>query len=102
MMSIPSSDFIRPLKFAENHFLQVLLSRFSLSRSADGVTLEVQLDEDAPTIWSRHGKRDLLEGIPEFEKNARRYQNELDDFLVRGVGETYFFDNARFDLFQSK
>ncbi len=95
-MSIPSSDFIRPLKFVENHFLQVLLSRFSLTRSGDGVTLEVQLDEGAPTIWSRHGKRELLDRIPDFAKNARRYQDELDDFLVRGVGERYDFDDASF------
>ncbi len=95
-MSIPPSDFIRPLNLIENKYLQVLLSRFSLSRSEGKVTLDMRLDEDAPTIWSRHGKHHLLDCIPDREKKAKKYQGELDDFLLHGNGERYDFDDASF------
>ena len=70
-MGIPASEFIRPLKVAENHFLQVLLSKFLLNRSGGGASLEVEFDEETPAIWSRLGKRALLDGIPEFAKKAK-------------------------------
>ena len=56
MMDSLSSDLVRPPGDAENHFLQVLLSCFTLTRRGNRVRLQVDFDDRTPTIWSRYAK----------------------------------------------
>lgn len=95
-MGIPSSSFIRPLGHAENQYLQVLLTQFVLTRAGRGVSLDIRFNEDTSAIWRRQGKLDLRAGIADFTTKAKHYQAELDNFLLRGEGETYSFNDPGF------
>ena len=59
-MDLLTSDLIRPFEEAEHSFLQVLLSRFSLSKQTSGAQLEVQFDEATPGIHPSYLPRPLL------------------------------------------
>ena len=47
-MPIPASASVRPLRLAENHFLEVLLSKFALYREGKCAHLEVSFDSETP------------------------------------------------------
>lgn len=95
-MDIYASDLIRPLHIAENQFLEILLSQFSLRRRNQGSELLVALDENMPAIWTRAAKYQVERMIPDFEGKASRYQKELDSFLLDSEGDTYEFNDADF------
>lgn len=95
-MNLLDSDLIQPLHLAENDLLQVLLSKFSLARNGAGAQLEVRFDEQTPTIWSRKAKSYLHENMKDFNRKARRYQKELDAFLVQKKQSSYKFEDDRF------
>jgi len=84
---------------AERHLLQVLLSDFILRRHAAGACLQVIFDEDTPAVWLREGKarvREWMEKMPDHAAKVLRYQADLDQFLIEGVGEHYPFNDPDF------
>jgi hypothetical protein len=81
---------------AENHFLEVLLTRFDLKRQERGTELRVEFDGETPAIWLRQAKRQVRAGIPDFSAKASLYQGELDAFLLRGKGSEYRFNDDEF------
>lgn len=66
-MGIFDSDLIRPLELAENNYLQVLLTRFSLTRRGSGTELDVRFGAQTPTIWLRQ-----VGGFPFFVSRSRQ------------------------------
>ncbi len=95
-MNWRDSDHVLPLRDAEHGFLEVLLSEFSLHRRARGTRMEVAFDDASPAIWSRAGTEMLRRTMPAFAEKWRRYQEELDAFLVRGDGDRYDFSDPDF------
>jgi hypothetical protein len=93
---LSSSNLIRPLGIAENHFLEVLLSNFSLSRKGLGSELNVQFNNDTPAIWTRTAKYEVQKMIPDFECKSLEYQMRLDAFLLKSEGDAYHFNDADF------
>jgi hypothetical protein len=91
-----SKNRVAELGFTENEFLEVLLTRFSLSRRGGGSQLEVHFDDDTPTIWRRAAKEYVRERIPNFEAKTAEYQAELDAFLLDVKGSSYEFDDPEF------
>lgn len=99
-MNFSSFDphLVGPLGRVENRFLSVLLTEFSLRRrEADrGAELTVHFDEHTPAIWRTEAKFAVQREIPDFASQAKRYQQELDAFLLEGQGSEYHFDDPRF------
>jgi hypothetical protein len=91
-----SSDLVRPLETAENHFLEVLVSQFSICRRGQGSELSLCFDSNIPAIWTRHAKGDVKRMIPEFARKAAIYQNDLDAFLLKSEGDSYDFNDSLF------
>jgi hypothetical protein len=90
--------FVRPLWMAQNHFLEVLITHFTLLRRKDGhgVELEVHFDQETPAVWSDLGKYDVQNMIVDFAAEAARYQKELDAFLLNGRDTVYEFNDPHF------
>jgi hypothetical protein len=95
-MDLFSLDLVRPLETAENHFLEILISRFSICRRGQGSELSVYFDSNIPAIWTRHAKNDVKRMIPEFARKSGIYQNELDAFLLKSEGDIYDFNDPLF------
>ena len=95
-MDQPDSEFVRPLGAAENYFLEVLLSRFLLTRKGSGTQLELKFDDQTPAIWGRHGVRHVQKSIQDFDRRAPQLQSELDAFLLQGKGARLEFDDSSF------
>jgi hypothetical protein len=91
-----ATDLVRPLGLAENQFLEVLVSRFTIRRKGQGAELEIQFDENTPAIWTRHAKYEVQKTIPDFEKKASDYQQALDRFLIEGKGSIFEFNDPAF------
>lgn len=89
---------VRPLEIAESHFLEILLTRFRLSRESGelGARLELSFNKETPAIWSRHAKYDIKRLMPCFVERSRKYQQELDDFLVKRKSCSYEFCDPGF------
>jgi hypothetical protein len=95
-MGILDSDLIRPLELAENNYLQVLLSRFSLTRRGMGAELNLRFDARTPTIWLRQAKSYLNKELRKSPEKIERYKEELNRFLISGQGTSYEFDDPDF------
>ncbi len=95
-MDLLSSELVRPLRIAENDFLQVLVPRFSLTRCGRGNKLQVSFDEDAPTIWKREAKHELELKMYDFKRKASKIQKELEAFLLGKEPKEYRFHDADF------
>lgn len=84
MNDLISSGLVDEFGRVENQLLQVLLTEFTLHRTAMGTRLEVGFDERTPTVWQRDGKtavhRWMLEKSDHHEKVVR-YQQEINRFL---------------------
>lgn len=80
-MSTFSADLVRPLRLAENHFLEVLLSDFKLTRRGGGTHLEISFDADSPATWNRSGRAEVHRKILDFERKAEAYQKQLERFI---------------------
>ena len=87
---------VRPLHSAENRFLQILISRFSLARQKRGSVLHVQFDYKTPAIWSREAKYYIEENLPGFDKKSNEIQCKLDAFLLEQEGEKVEFSDPDF------
>ena len=57
-------DYVRPLREAENQFLQVLLTQFRVRPRGRGLDLHVAIDPESPTIWLSEAKRYLMQTLP--------------------------------------
>jgi len=97
MSLFEDSEHVRPLRNAENRFLQALVTQFSLHRrGARGAELRVTLDDGSPVIWSRAGKYAVHARIPDFSEKATRYQEALDGFFFEGRDPSYTFNDPAF------
>lgn len=98
-MDLLAADMIRPLELAENCYLQVLLTQFSMVRRSTGVELKLRFDGQTPAIWLRQAKAYLNHEIkksPEKRQKVVDYENRLRRFLLFGEGEADSFDDPDF------
>lgn len=95
-MSIPESASIRPLRLAENHFIEVLLSRFDLRREGNRAHLRVTFDAETPACWNRSGREELRRELFRSSKQIDAYQKALDDVLVNESSDEFVFDDPDF------
>jgi len=95
-MNLTDSEFIRPLRLAENQFLQVLISEFTMHRKSGGIELRLGFTPETPTIWMRQAKDVLREKMPRFKTRASEFQTELDAFLLGNHGAKYEFKKSDF------
>ena len=51
--------FVRPLHLAENHFLELLLNRFTMQRTGKGTELQVRFDDNTDAITLRQAKHEV-------------------------------------------
>lgn len=97
-MTTPHAVDVQPLHIAEDRFLQLLLSKFTLTRH-DGILgpsfeLFVEFDDNTSAIWDQNGKRYLREILTEDKRE--RFQKSLDEFFAgRGVNP-YEVDDPEF------
>ena len=56
----PDDKFIRRLHLAENHFLELLLTRFTLQRTGKGTELQISFNDQTPAITQRQAKHAVL------------------------------------------
>ena len=92
-MSSSYTDLVRPLDLAANVFLEVLLSKFTLTREPhkSGVHLEVKFDGSTPAAWNRAGRQSVRERMKNaFTATSRLkpataevYQQKLDAILFK-------------------
>jgi len=95
-MPIPESKSIRPLRLAENHFLEVLLSRFDLRREGRRAHLRVAFDDETPACWNRAGREDLKEHLFKDMGKVAGYQGQLDDLLLNERLDRFEFNDPDF------
>lgn len=87
-------EFIRPLNKAENEFIQVLLTSFSIRQGDEGLILDVDFDNESLAIWLREGKNHILNQLdPELIKS---YQSELESILLGKEKKDWFYNNPSF------
>jgi len=86
------TDLVRPLDRADNIFLEVLLSNFTLSRSkrAEGVKLEVAFRKDSPAAWNREGRETVKNRMRvNFADKVGKYKEALDAILLKGENRKF-------------
>jgi|GEM_PF-1539690 len=95
-MTSYAADLIRPLNTAENQFLQILLSRFSLKRRPEGALLELHFDDTSPAIWTKQAKDDIKSKNRDFKRKCKRYQAQLDSFLLNHYTDSFEYNDPLF------
>jgi hypothetical protein len=95
-MPIPHSDSINALRLAENHFLEVLLSRFDLRREVNRAHLKVSFDDETPACWNRAGREDLKKYLFENTEKIAGYQEQLDNLLLDERLDRFEFNDPDF------
>src|SRR5438309_8574484 len=95
-MGIFDSDLIRSLDLAENNYLQVLLTSFSLSRRGVGAELYLRFDSKTPAIWLRQAKSYLHQEICKSPEKIKKYKQALDGFLISSEGTDYQFHDPEY------
>jgi hypothetical protein len=93
-----SPDYVRSLGATENHLLQILLTRFHLTRHGRGTELSLQFDDNTQAIWTRHGKRHVHSMIPDFDRAWPELQAELDEVLLDQKEAFYSYNKPEFPL----
>lgn len=99
MKQLLKSGLVDEFWRAENQLLQALVTQFTLRRTESGAGLEVGFSEQTPTVWLRDGKtavRYWMEKQTDHRKKVKRYQEEIDQFMDRGGGAEYVFDDPKF------
>jgi hypothetical protein len=98
MKNAPSIDIdpavIRPLAQAQNEFLQVLLSTFSLRQGERGIVLDVEFDFESPAIWLRRGRTHIRRQLD--PASTTQYQQELERVLLAQETKEWTHDDAAF------
>ena len=97
-MRFARADLVLPLESAENAFLEVLLSRFTLRRTRDGhgVELQVAFDGTTPATWNRRGREAVRARMPRFDRQARLYKEKLDRILLEERAGRFRHDDPDF------
>ncbi|MEO8257593.1 MAG: hypothetical protein ABI868_09645 [Acidobacteriota bacterium] len=97
-MHFARTDLVLPLGDAENAFLEVLLSRFTLQRKrrGEGVELRVSFDETTPAAWNRRGRETVRTRMPHFDTRAAFYRTRLDRILLDGGTGRFSHDDPDF------
>ena len=81
---------VAPLSEAEGQFLEVMLTKFRLTRDASGgLALSVNFDDTTPAVRKRRIREDIRDGMPDFKARAKAYQASLDAFCS-GEGDSTF------------
>jgi hypothetical protein len=91
-----SLKFVRPLGTAQNHFLEVLVHQFALSRKSGGTRLNLSFDMKTQACWNRDGREYVRNAIPDFEAKSVEYQKILDDVLMEQTQDSFVFDDPDF------
>jgi hypothetical protein len=87
-------DLIRPLKNAQNEFMQVLITSFRIYRGDKGLVLEVGFDDESLAVWLREGKTHLRNQID--PSLAFKYQQDLDRFVHNPDEKEFVFNDPAF------
>jgi hypothetical protein len=87
---------VRPLREAQNEFLQVLLSRFTLRRRGKGMRLTVGFDFQTSAVWRRLGKKLIDESLDPEARKA--HQEKFEALLLRNERASLTYDDPRFPL----
>jgi hypothetical protein len=91
-----SNTHVCELGSAENDLIQVLLTKFSLSRHGTKAILEVSFDEKTPTIRRREAKRVLIQSMQDFASKANSYQEALDALLLTNTTSEFIHNDLDF------
>lgn len=98
-MDFFNTDLVRPLHIAENIFLEVLLTNFTLTRSdgAQGVELRVSFRKDSPAVWNREGRGTIKNRMrSNLDGKVCGYKQQLDSILLSGKAGTFSPDDPEF------
>jgi hypothetical protein len=87
---------VRPLREAQNEFLQVLLSQFSLRPKGDGVRLTVHFDYQTQAVWRRLGKKHIDAHLD--PETRASYQRKFEALLLLNEHKPIVHDDPRFPL----
>lgn len=88
--------YVRPLHLAENHFLELLLTRFTMRRTGKGTELQVSFNDDTPAITQRQAKHAVLGRISDFRLKSAMLQRQLDGFLIDQKGDAFTHNDPGF------
>jgi hypothetical protein len=84
-----------PLSRAENHFLELLITEFTLTKGQQGSELTLSFDGNTQAITQREEKDLVRKKIEWFTEKAHEYQEKLDALLLgRDTSEMMFSDPA--------
>src|ERR1022692_1639188 len=98
-MSSFQTDLVRPLAVAENVFLEVLLSNFTLRRYPyeEGVHLEIAFDSSTLAVWNRAGREVVRERMRSaLALSAAQYEKRLNAILFGRDPGTFAPDDDSF------
>jgi 8-oxo-dGTP pyrophosphatase MutT (NUDIX family) len=88
----PDDKFIRRLHLAENHFLELLLTRFTLQRTGKGTELQISFNDQTPAITQRQAKHAVLGRINNYQDRSAALQRKLEAFLIDQKGNEFTHD----------
>ncbi len=89
-----NSDCVGRLDQIENHFLQVLVDRFTMRRLPCGINLRVEFDGSAYAIWNSSGKSWLRENAARQRARVENHQRVLEDFFSGKGPDSYSYTDA--------
>jgi len=81
--SLKKLGLIQPLAYAESYLLQILTSRFGLTRlkQTGGVKLEVEFDRETDAIWNWRAKEKIRESMRNFNYRWRKEDRKIAAFI---------------------
>ena len=88
-----AADLVQPLHRADSHLLQVLISKFNLSRRGSGIHVEFEFDRDSPAIWRREARVAVRRQITEEQKQECQ---KAVDAVIDGKERTLNFEDSDF------
>lgn len=95
-MTAYKSELVRPLRLAENHFLEVLVSKFDLRRHKNHLTLNISFDGETEATWNRAGREEVRSRNRVFSERARDYQKRLDALAFGSEKGRWRFNDPTF------
>lgn len=92
-------EWISPLRYADQNFLEVLVHDFTICRKPEngGFSLNLEFGPESPAIWHRRGKDEVHEKlITDFSRKSRKYGAELESFFFENKLGRYDFKKKKF------
>ncbi|HOF41697.1 MAG TPA: toll/interleukin-1 receptor domain-containing protein [Candidatus Hydrogenedentes bacterium] len=92
-------EWISPLRYADQNFLEVLVHDFTICRKPEngGFSLNLEFGPESPAIWHRRGKDEVHEKlITNFSEKSRKYGAELESFFFENKLDQYDFNDQTF------